>query len=158
MKKLAIILGSILVVGASAYPILAKGPPLDARHSMMGARTDCLIHGSYYWRGSDTLTQEQRAKLHNLRQSFYDDTATLRNELWAKARQLDTLLNTSDPDPEKTRSVLREVSDLEAKLAEKGLDFELEARKIVPEALFLKGFGAGDSVEVMSRASEGTKK
>jgi zinc resistance-associated protein len=157
VKKAAIILASFMLVGAMAYSILAREPHWRVSHQMIDARPDCSLHGAYNWRWNDTLTLEQRTKFHNLRQNFYDDTATLRNELWTKARLLDALLNTSDPDPEKTRSALREVSDLEAKLAEKGLDFELEARKIAPEARFFKGYTAGDSVEVMSQASEGTK-
>jgi zinc resistance-associated protein len=111
---------------------------------MIDARPYCPLHGSYNWRCNETLAEEQRTQLKGLYQNFYDDTVTLRNELRTKARQLSSLLNASDPDAEEVRSILREVSDLEAKTAEKKLDLELEARKIAPEVRFGGSSGYGN--------------
>jgi zinc resistance-associated protein len=72
--------------------------------------------------------------LNQLRQKFFDDTATLRSDLWAKQGELNALLNSPNPDQTKVRQLQDEVNDLRTKLSQKRLDFELEAKKIVPNA------------------------
>ena len=100
MKRLAIILGCVILVAAIAYPVFGWGPGWGKGHHMMG---DDRGPG-YHWQGGQdygSLPQEQRTQLDSLHQNFYDDTAALRNEIRAKSGELDTLLNTSNPDPER---------------------------------------------------------
>lgn len=142
MKRLTMILGCVILVAAIAYPVLAWGPGWGRGHHMMGYERG----PGYGWQGGGdygSLPQEQRTQLDNLHQKFYDDTAALRNEIRAKSGELDTLLNTSNPDPEKLRALQKEVSDLKGKMAEKRLDFELEARKVAPDARLGRGYDQG---------------
>jgi zinc resistance-associated protein len=81
--------------------------------------------------------------LDKLHQKFHDETAQLRNEIWTKSRELNTLLNSPNPDTEKAKALQKEISDLRAQLAEKRLNFKLEERKIVPEVRFGRGHGKG---------------
>jgi hypothetical protein len=41
------------------------------------------------------------------------------------------------------KSLQKEISDLQGKMADKRVDFELEARKIAPNARFGRGYGRG---------------
>ena len=56
---------------------------------------------------------------------------------------MNTLLNAPDPDAEKAKALQKEIIDLRGKMAEKRLDFRLEARKINPDARFGRGYGKG---------------
>jgi zinc resistance-associated protein len=86
---------------------------------------------------------EQRTQLDNLHKKFYDETAQLRNEMWTKSRDLSALLNSPNPDADKARALQKEITGLKAQLAEKRLDFELEERKIAPDARYGSGYGRG---------------
>ncbi len=79
--------------------------------------------------------------MDKLHQRFYDDPAQLRNKIWSKAAELNTLLNSSNPDAEKARALQKEISDLSAKMAQEQINFELEERKITPEVWSGRGYG-----------------
>lgn len=143
MKRLASVLGIALLVGAMAVPVFAWGPRWGMGHHMMGHWGG---GPGYSWNDGpryDNLTEEQRTRLEKLYQEFNDETARLRNELRAKTGDLNTLLSLSNPDTEKARALQKEISGLRTKLAEKRLNFRLEARKINPEARFGWGYGRG---------------
>lgn len=143
MKKLAMILGIVLLVGVMAVPVLARGPGWGKGGQRMsswgGDPGFCWQNG----RGYDNLTEEQRTQLDKLHQKFYDETAQLRTEIWAKRAELGILLNTSNPDVEKAKALQKEISDLRGKMAQERIAFQLEARKINPDLRFGGGFGRG---------------
>jgi zinc resistance-associated protein len=87
------------------------------------------------------VTEEQHTKLDTLHKKFYDETAQLRNDMWTKSTELSTLLNSPNPDADKARALQKEITDLRAQLAEKRLNFELEERKIAPDARYSSGYG-----------------
>jgi zinc resistance-associated protein len=129
MKRLATIFGVVLLAGAVAVPVFAWGPGGGWGHHMMG-----------YWGGDpgyaaryENLAPEQRIQLDALNQKFYDETANMRDQLWSKSSELDSILSSANPDLEKAQALQKEISELRAKLDEKRLNYELEARKIVPE-------------------------
>lgn len=138
MKKLTAIVCTLLLVGALAVPVLAWGPGSGwGRHHMMGYRGD----GPGYGRGySENLTAEQRSRLDSLDRKFYNETEDLRDQIWTKSRELDSVLSTSDPDLEKAKALQREINELSAKLDEKTLQYEVETRKIAPDQ---PGYGYG---------------
>jgi Spy/CpxP family protein refolding chaperone len=124
MKRFAILVGSIMLVAMSSYPVLAWGPMWGG-----GGRAD-------YWqnsRNTDTVNQEQQGKLDQLNQKFYQETAQLRENIWAKKAEMRENLNGPNPDGDKVKGLQKEISDLKTQLAAKRLDVELEARKIAPE-------------------------
>jgi len=143
MKKLVIVLGSLMLIAAIAYPAFAHGPGWGRGHHMMGAWGGGPGCSADYERDYGNLTPEKRTQLDDLNKKFNDDTATLRNELWTKSEELGTLLNTSNPDEGKLKALQKEISELRAKLSEKRLDYELEARKIAPEGTYARGYGRG---------------
>ncbi|MBW2094051.1 MAG: periplasmic heavy metal sensor [Deltaproteobacteria bacterium] len=144
MKKTLTIIGALLLVAAVAYPVLAWGPGWGGMHRGMG-----WGHGpGYCWNGGSgsgygALNQEQATKLDQLRQNFYNDTTTLRNELWNKSRELNIALNAVNPDRTRITALQDEINDLRTQLSKKRLDFELEARKIAPNTGVAKGYGPG---------------
>jgi zinc resistance-associated protein len=143
MKRIAIVLGSLMLIAAVAYPVLAHGPGWGRGHHMMG---NWGGGQDYCWQGAGApgnLTEGQQGKLDNLHRKFYDDTNNLRSEIGTKSTELNTLLNGTDPDAVKAKALQKEIMDLKARLAEKHLNLELEARKIVPDARFGSGYGKG---------------
>ena len=72
---------------------------------------------------------------------FYNETSDLRNKIWTKSAELDTILNSTNPDIEKARAIQKEINDLRAKLDEKGINYELEAHKINPETRLSYRYG-----------------
>ena len=143
MKKLIAILGTVFLLAAIAYPVFGHGPGWGrgGRHMMgQGGGTG---HRSHSGGDYETLTEEQRGQLDKLSQKFYDETAEVRSEIWAKSAALNTLLNTSDPDTEKVKALQKEISDLRAKIAQERINLELEERKITPEPEARIGRGHG---------------
>ena len=111
-----------------------------------------------YWNRGDgygNLTDEQRNELSQLDRKYSDQTKDLRNELWTKESELETILNSSNPDIDKAKGVQKEISDLRAKLDEKRIEYETEVRKLVPDATYpyyghhmggyghMRGYGPG---------------
>jgi zinc resistance-associated protein len=141
MKKLLAALGIGALVLALAIPVLGHGPKGGWRGHMGwgGGQDYCWGKGGGY----SKLTDDQRKQLDAAGQKFYDGTAQLRNDLWAKRGELRILMNTSDPDVEKARALQKEISDLAGKMAEARLEFLLEAKKIAPEGFYGGGYRKG---------------
>ena len=134
MKKLVITLTILGFVAALAAPVLAyRG----------GNGAERFGGPDYCWQGYgpySNLTDNQRAELGKIEQKFYNDTAKLRDEIWAKSAELNTALNTATPEAAKVRALQKEISDLRAKLDQQRIDFELETRKVAPNAGEAQGY------------------
>ena len=124
MKKLITIFGILLLVGALTAPVLAWGP--GRGHHMMGYWDDDFDYGRG---GYGNLTSEQKGQLDRLDGKFYDETRDLQNLIWAKSRELDSVLAGPNPDFESAKGLQKEISELRGKLDEATLNYELEARK-----------------------------
>jgi zinc resistance-associated protein len=145
MKRLAVILGSVMLVAAIAYPVFAWGPGMGRGQGQGISDNRGGGPGSCwrYDRGYSNLTQEQQSALGQLNEKYFNETEPLRNEIRAKSDEMNTLLNAPDPDAEKAKALQKEIIDLRGKMAEKRLDFRLEARKINPDERFGRGYGKG---------------
>lgn len=86
------------------------------------------------WGGGTPLTPEQSTQIFNLKQKFYNDTADLRRQMVQKRAELAALWQASPPDQAKIAAKQKELNALRDKLQEKGLQFQLEARKVAPGA------------------------
>jgi zinc resistance-associated protein len=143
MRRIVTIAGIVLLVAAIAVPAFAHGRGWGRGHYMpgywRGGPGSCWQQGSGY----ENLTEEQRSQLDKLHQTFRDENAQLRDQVRSKSAELDTLLNSSNPDAEKALALQKEISDLGAKMAQNRLNFQLEARKIAPEVPFGRGYGRG---------------
>ena len=130
MKRLMTILAVLVLVGAVAVPVMAWYPGWGRGHHMMGYWGNGPGSGRVYY---GNLAIEQKNKLEALDRKYYEDTRTLRDKVWAKSRELDIVLNSSNPDLEKAKALENEIGELRVKLDEKALAYELEVRKIVPD-------------------------
>ena len=143
MKKLAGIAVIVLLIGALAVPVIARGPGWGrGGHMTYGwgaGPQDC----PYYGGGYETLTPEQRDQLNALHTKFYDETVPLRNELRGKRAELAAALNAADPDAEKAKALQKEINDLRTGLDQKRIDLQVEERKINPDARYGRGYGRG---------------
>lgn len=144
MKRLVTLLGIVVLVGAIAIPALAHGPGWGRGHHMgpWGEGPGSGYCGAY-GPGYSNLTEEQRAQLDMLNKKFNDETAQLRDQIWAKSRELNALLDSPTPDAEKARNLQKEISDLQAKMDEKRLNHELQTRRNAPDGSYDRGYGPG---------------
>jgi zinc resistance-associated protein len=136
MKKLVITLTILGLVGALAIPVFAH----------RGDWGEWAGGPGYCWQGYGpyaNLTDNQRTELDSLEQKFDNDTAKLRDQIWAKSAELNTVLNTVTPDAARARALQKEITDLRAKLDQQRIDFQLEARKVAPNAGYAPGYAGG---------------
>ncbi len=140
MRNILIIGGIVVLVAAIAIPVLAHGPGRGRGRHMMDYGQGDPGYGCQYDRGHDKLTEEQRRKSDELYRKFYDETAKLRDEIWAKSAELDTLLNSATPDAAKAKALQKDISDLRARIAQERINLRLEGRKIAPELRSGRGY------------------
>ena len=132
MKKLVTIIGILLLTAVIAYPVFAHGPGWGRWDHMWGSGGGPGSHRQD-GRGFRGLTEEQQAKLDGFDQKFFNETGSLRGEIWSKKAELDSLLNSQNPDGEKMKALQKEISTLQAQMSEKRLSYRLESRKVAPE-------------------------
>jgi zinc resistance-associated protein len=142
MKKLTIVLSGLFLVTILAASAFSWDHHWRGGGHMMGSWGRDYDRGPYN-NGYGDLTEEQRTKLTELDKKFYDETAELRDDLWKKSTELNSILNNENPDIEKAKALQKEISDLSAELDSKGLEYQVEVRKIVPETRYSRGYGRG---------------
>jgi hypothetical protein len=133
MKKAATILTVTLLIAALAIPAFARGRGWG-------------MSGGYCWqndRNFRDFSPAQKGWSERQDLEFYEETADLRNEIWAKEGELKSLLNNSNPDRERVRTLQKEISDLYAKMDQKRLNYQLETRKNPSEYPYGRGYGGG---------------
>ena len=72
---------------------------------------------------------------------FFKATEGLRRQLYEKEVALQAELTKENPDNEKASQLQSEISKLRSDLDQKGLEFEIQAKKIAPN--FNRGMGYG---------------
>jgi zinc resistance-associated protein len=95
------------------------------------------------WGGGANLTPEQSAKVSDLRQKFFNDTVNLRQQMIQKRAELAALWQAATPDEAKIAAKQKELNVLRDQMQQKGLDFQMQARKIAPGAANCPGPGMG---------------
>ena len=143
MKRLFVLLGSVLLVSALAVPLLAHGPAQTRDPHMRGhwgAYPGCYAD---HERKYGNVTQEQRSKLQELDRKFYHETEQLRNEIMNLSHELHSLLSKADSDHEKAKMLQKNLSELRAKMDEKRLAYTLDSRRIMPELQAKHKYGWG---------------
>ncbi len=139
MKRTSAIITALLLTIAFTLPASARDIGLG-RGRMFGNRGPQM--GNRAYQGiRDSLTNEQREKIEDAYKAFLDETTDLRNNLRTKHTELTNLLSTADPDAEKAKALQKEISDLQAKLAQKRLELRLEILKINPDARYRQWLG-----------------
>ncbi len=143
MKRILTIAGIMTLGVALALPVLAQGPGWGRGQTAPGGPEDCPYHSRGAGKWSGDLTDEQRNRLDELYQKFFDQTAQLRSQIGAKQLELNVLMNTSNPDVEKAKALQKDISELRGKMDQERLNLTMEERKIDPNARFGKGWGRG---------------
>lgn len=101
------------------------------------------------WGPALNLTAEQNQKMQAMREGFFKETLSLRNEMQTKQLELRTLWAQANPDQEKILAKQKEINALRAQLQEKRTQHQLEMRKVLtPEqqaqlGAYGPGFGPG---------------
>ena len=145
MKRTLTVLGIVLLVAVFAYPVFGRGFGWGGGYMMGNWGGGPGYGGNYntYNRGYGNLTEDQTKQLEALDRKFSDRTADLRDKLWTKSGELNTLMNSANPDPARVQSLQKEITDLRARLDKEGTEYALEARKITPDTRFGRGYGYG---------------
>ena len=125
MKKIFVVFAMAQVLAGATY-VYAVGPGPGP-----GPREGCMGFGK-----GASLTEEQRTQLQELRQKLHDETAKLREQIWAKRQELRTLWSDSKSGADAIMKMEKELSELENQMREKAVQMKLEARNILtPEQL-----------------------
>jgi len=107
-------------------------------------------------REASNLTDTQRELISKLHQMFREENADTLKQLMTKQFDLKTILDASKQDVEKAKAVQKEISDLNARLALKRIDFYIELRKINPGAKFGQEEGEGLGMRGMMGMGHGS--
>ncbi len=145
-RTVTLFLFFLLILSQSA---LAQGPPEKKDWEYRGGRG--MMMGPMHqpmqdWARQLNLTDEQMARLQELREVYLRDTLAWRNELVIKRFDLRDLLHNPQADVNQVLAKQREVSDLESKIQERAVLNQLEMRKVLtPDQIKLlpPGFGFG---------------
>lgn len=121
MKKNLIITALVLITLAWSFDALAQGGK-GCRNRGMG----------WCWNAPAgvNLTQEQIKNLDALRSSYGKETAALFKQLDKKELEMSMVLLESAPDADKATNLQKEISALQAKLADHQLAYQLKARAV----------------------------
>ena len=84
--------------------------------------------GGYY----SNLSNEEIAKLDQQRSEFFKATENIRQKLYEKELALRSELAKESPDTSRASKLQSEISRLQSDLDQKRLDYEIQARKSVP--------------------------
>ena len=89
--------------------------------------------------GPANLTPEQTNQVYSLRTKFMNDTDSLRQQMFVKRTELANLWAAPTPDENQIRAKQKELNALRDNMQEKAVSYQVQARKIAPDA----GWGGG---------------
>ena len=144
-RILPLVFGLILALAAVSPPVFSQSPPEKKGWQFRGGRGMGPMHSPMMdWASRLNLTDEQSARIQELREAYLRDTLPSRNELLVKRFDLRDLLRDPQADANAILAKQREVSELESKIQERGVLFQIEVRKVLtPEQIQLLPPGGG---------------
>lgn len=89
------------------------------------------------------LTPEQAQKIYDLRQQFLKETEGLRQQMFTKRNELNTLWAAENPDEKAIQAKQKEISAIRDQIQTIAVKYQAQARKIAPNAYFGWGKGKG---------------
>jgi len=142
MKKSAVILGIALTAAAFTLPAYAMGGGMGGGGGMMGNRGSALM--DWFRQGQnrsdyDGPSADDRNQIGALDRQHEEDAAYLQYQIENKERELDALLDSTNPDMEKVRALRKGIRDLRAEAAQEQRRYETETGRMNP------GYAAGSS-------------
>jgi zinc resistance-associated protein len=141
MKKWTMITLGLLSVAAVATTAMAYGPGRGPGYGPLGGPGGQGINRL-------DLTTEQMAKINKLRESHFNETKALRDQMTTKRDALRKLWLEANPDQAKITAAQKELNVIRDQMQDKMTAFRLEANKVLtPEqkekAVFYRGTNAG---------------
>jgi len=138
MRKTIIALGLAAVMFLAVTYVYAQGPGFGSRHRGLPPQE------SWRYGNWSSLTTEQNTKFQELRSKFNEETAQLRGAMVTKRLELQSLWTNPKADPKAIVDKERELRSIQDQMRDKGVQFRLEARKILtPEQLVQFGSAWG---------------
>ena len=135
-KKAIMVVTILAVVGFGAYAFADWG--MDYGRSGWGHRGPGWHHGGWdgsgYGRMMGNLSDDEIEKLEKERASFFKATEKFRQDIYSKDLELRSELAKENPDTKKAEKLQKEISDLEAKIAQERVDHMIKMKKIRPNA------------------------
>lgn len=89
------------------------------------------------------LTPEQAQKIYDLRQQFLKETEELRQQMFVKRNELNSLWASPTPDEAQILAKQKELNALRDQIQAIAVKYQAQARKIAPNAYFGWGKGMG---------------
>jgi len=133
-KVLVITLISLMVLGGTAFAYRQKG-------ESNGKGSDCYQNGPYKGHGGygygqmmAGLSEEDQAKVNELRQKHFEAMAPLRSERESKRLALRSELAKQNPDAQVAVQLQEELSAINAELGRERIKHVIEMKKINPNA------------------------
>jgi Spy/CpxP family protein refolding chaperone len=137
MKKLAVILGIVMVATTSAFPAYAMGHGMGGGmgggSGVTGNFGSRLFEWFQKWQNGSGYTNprgEQEKQMERLDQQHYEDSAYLKYQIQMKEKELDALLKSTDPDLEKVRALRRNIRELRAEADKEQRNYQAEAGEL----------------------------
>jgi len=163
MKRAITIGAVVLLAGALVVPVFAQGPGgvrFGGKPGYYGPG-QCWRDGRPY--GAALPNEEQQTKINELQSRHFEETAPVRNELWAKREQMRGFMAAESLDEARVRALQKEINGLRSELAEKRTQMLIELRSMDPDARFAGRFGGrsyghkgwGPGPQMMGRGSRG---
>ena len=131
--KTILIINLVLFIGMSGSAFAYRGWGMGQRgHGYPGYESN--QGGQGYGYGKGILEEQDFEKLNGQRQKYHQEIESLRSDINLKELEMRKELSKENPDVEKLKSLQAEISGLVSQLDQKRLEFQLEARKIIPNA------------------------
>lgn len=142
-EKIRLIFSILFILMNLSSLALAQGPPEKKGFEFRGGR-GMMMGPMMDWASRLNLSEEQTARIQELRDSYLRDTLVWRNELLIKRFDLRDMMRDPQADPNAMLAKQREISELESKIQERALLYRIEIRKVLtPEQIQLLPPGPG---------------
>ena len=89
------------------------------------------------------LSEQDREKLNQARQAFFEETRELREQLYQKELELRSEMAKPDPDVTIAVALQKEVSELKGRLDQKRIEQRIKMQKENPDLFAGRGYGRG---------------
>jgi hypothetical protein len=144
MKRLAMILGIMMLAAVFAIPAYAMGGGMGAGMGggmgggtggggMTGNWGSGLLDWFQKWRNGSKYAHppvEEKKQMEELDQQHDEDSAYLKYQIKMREKQLDALLTSSDPDIQKARALSKGIRELRDEADHEQRRYEVEAGKM----------------------------
>jgi len=147
--KILLIVTITALLGIGTYAFAGRGAHQGAgRHQGWSGNAGCQAN----------LSDVDLNRLNRERQEFFEQTRSLRGNLYQKQLELRSELAKQDPDSAKASALQKDISDLRSQLDQKRVEHRIRMQKENPGFFANRGYGPGGGRQMdpgMGRGSRG---